>query len=174
MSITDQHRKEYLSRAYIHAVAAKAGYACARPDPDYGLDLQVRDIDEEYINETQTDYQDYGYTLDISAKSTYNVRFIGDYIHYDLDIKAYNNLIKEKRGTPAILVLYRMPFEEDHWLSIQEDNTVLKYCGYWVSLRGEPLSTSSSTQVVKIPKNQIFCEPSLKALMTKVRNGEYL
>ena len=174
MSITDQHRQEYLSRAYIHAVAAKAGFSCARPDPDYGLDLSIRIVDEEEMSDDKTDFQDLGYVLDVSAKSTHNYRIIEDNIHYNLDVKAYNNLIKEKRGTPAILVLYCMPSEEADWLAVGEDRTVLKYCGYWRSLRSEPPTTSTSTQVVKIPKNQIFCESSLKVLMTKIRNGEYL
>jgi len=121
-----------------------------------------------------TDYQDYGYTLDVSAKSTHNIRTIENNIHYDLEIKAYNNLIKEKRGNLAILVLYWMPPEEVNWLSIRDDSTILKHCGYWQSLRGQSPSTSSTTQVVKISKDQIFCESSLKEIMEKVRNGEYL
>lgn len=174
MSITQQHRQEYLSRAYIQAVAAKAGYACARPEPDYGLDLQIRDIDEEYISEKETNYDDYGYVLDVSAKSTYNFKINNNSINYNLDIKAYNNLVRENRGTPAILVLYCMPSDEDNWLLVQEDSTILQHCGYWLSLRGEKPSQNSTKQVVKIPKNQIFCESSLKVIMEKVRNGEYL
>lgn len=174
MSITKQHRQELLSKAYIRAVAAKAGYSCAQPEPDYGLDLVIRDVDEDLNNDGRSTFQDYGYALDISAKSTHNVRIIDGYIHYDLEIKAYDNLIKEKRGTPAILVLYYMPTEEGEWLSIGNDSTILKYCGYWLSLRGKSPSTSSSTQVVEIPEGHIFCESSLKEIMDKVRNGEYL
>jgi len=174
MSITKQHRQEYLSKAYIRAVAAKAGYTCAPPDPDYGLDLVIRDVDEEDDGNGKTVLQDYGYALDVSAKSTYIARIIDDCIHYDLEIKAYDNLIKEQRGTPAILVLYHMPIEETDWLSVGNDITILKHCGYWQSLRGKPPSTNSSTQVIEIPRSQVFCESSLKGIMNKVRSGEYL
>ena len=164
MGITKQHRQEYLSRAYIHAVAAKAGFSCARPEPDHGLDLEIRDVDEEDMGDGTTDFQDYGYALDVSAKSTQNIRIVNNNIHYDLDIKAYNNLIKEKRGTPAILVLYCMPSEEADWLSIAEDSTTLKHCGYWQSLRGKSPSPGSSTQVMKYQRIKYFANHHLKYL----------
>lgn len=36
--ISEEHKKEHLSRAYIHAITAKAGHIFEPPICDYGVD----------------------------------------------------------------------------------------------------------------------------------------
>jgi hypothetical protein len=40
--LSKARRQEAPSRAYVQAVAASAGLAVSRPDPDYGIDLSPR------------------------------------------------------------------------------------------------------------------------------------
>ena len=145
MSLTREHRQEALSFAYISAVAAKAGYNCGRrPGYDYGIDIEIGSI--EQIGQRRADL---GYTLNIQAKASYNFTISdGDQIRYDLEVDTYNKLILKDRGIPAILVLYCMPSDESEWLSIYENCTTLRHCGYWISLRGMPASTNRTTQRV--------------------------
>lgn len=75
---------------------------------------------------------------------------------------------------PAILVLYCMPANDDDWLSVYENCTTLKHCGYWISLKGKPESNNSSTQSIKIPKEQMFTESTLTSIMEHIKNGEVL
>ncbi|RZN15473.1 MAG: DUF4365 domain-containing protein [Methanosarcinales archaeon] len=170
MSLTREHRQEDLSSAYISSVAAKAGYNCGRPSGhDYGIDLEIGDV--EQIGKRRVDV---GRRLHIQAKASHNFINSNDdnCIHYDLKIGTYNTLILEDRANPAILILYCMPSDEDDWLSVYEECTTLRHCGYWMSLRGMPASTNRVTQGIKIPKEQMFTDSSLKSIMDRIKGGE--
>jgi hypothetical protein len=169
MSLTREHRQEDLSFAYISAVAAKAGYNCYRMGGhDYGIDLEIGDVAQ--IGKRRVDV---GHRLHIQAKASHNFINSDDdnCILYDLKINTYNTLILEERGNPAILVLYCMPSDEDSWLSVYEKYTTLRHCGYWVSLRGLPASTNEETLRIKIPKEQMFTDLSLKSIMDRIEGG---
>jgi hypothetical protein len=169
MSLTREHRQEALSFAYISAVAAKAGYNCGRRSGyDYGIDIEISGV--EQIGHRKVDL---GYTLNIQAKASHTFTTSDDYIIYDLEVDTYNMLILKDRGIPAILVLYCMPDGEDKWLSIYENYTTLRHCGYWISLRGMPASTNKATQRIWIPKEQRFTESSLQSIMARIKGGGY-
>jgi hypothetical protein len=149
MSLTREHRQEDLSLAYILAVAAKAGYDCSSfSRHDYGIDIQlscVEQIDHKRVP-------------------------CGPILH---DVRAYNILIREDRFLTAILVLYCMPSDAGKWLSVYERSTTLRYCGYWLSLRGLPAPTNKTKRRIKIPKEQRFTESSLSSIMTRIKGGGF-
>lgn len=111
----------------------------------------------------------------IQAKASHNftISSDGNYIIYDLKVDTYNMLIREDQDTPAILVLYCMPRDEDEWLSIYENCTALRHCGYWMSLRGMDPLTNEGTRRIKIPKEQRFTNSSLKSIMARIEGGGY-
>lgn len=166
MSMTQEHCQEDLSCAYISAVAAKAGFNCGPfHGHDYGIDRVISFV-EKLDNKMVT-----AHPLYIQVKATYN--FIDDNpencIIYDLDVGAYNMLIREDIGIPIILVLYCMPRDENEWVSVEEQNTTLKYCGYWISLRGNPRTQNTSKIRIRIPKERIFNELALKSIMNEIK-----
>ena len=172
MSLTRQHTQEDLSLAYILAVAAKAGYDCSSfSRHDYGIDIQLSCV--EQIDHTRVPC---GPILHIQAKASHNFTISDDdnHIVYDLKVDVYNMLIRENQDTPAILVLYCMPSDEDKWLSIYENCTALRNCGYWLSLRGMPDSTNEATQRIIIPKKQRFTDSYLQSIMTRIEGEGYL
>lgn len=168
MGVTREHRQEALSFAYISAVAAKAGYNCGPPPGyDYGIDIEIGGV--EQIDKRRVDL---GYRLNIQAKASYNFTISDDNcVLYDLKVDAYNMLIREDRRIPAILVLYCMPNDENEWLLVYEECSTLRYCGYWISLRGMPASTNTETQRIRIPKKQMFTETSLTSIMKRIKGG---
>ena len=171
MSLTREHRQEALSFAYISAVAAKTGYNCGRfPGYDYGIDIQINSLKQ--IGRKKVSW---GPILWIQAKASHNftISIDGNHIIYDLKVDTYNMLIREDQDTPTILVLYCMPRDEDKWLSIYENCTALRHCGYWMSLRGMDSSTKKEHQRIKIPKEQRFTDSSLKSIMARIEGGGY-
>lgn len=115
-----------------------------------------------------------GIPLRIQAKASYDFADNNDgYISFDLKSRNYNILAKDQKGFPIILVLYCMPKEEKEWLNVLSEGTTLKHCGYWLSLRGERLSKNKNTVSIKIPKDQIFSENSLKSIMTNIQERGY-
>lgn len=67
-----------------------------------------------------------------------------------------------------------MPSEDHEWMSIDENNTILKHMGYWKSLRGETRSSNRQTVRITIPKTQIFDESALKLIMNTVQERDIL
>jgi len=67
-----------------------------------------------------------------------------------------------------------MPSDEDGWLSVYEEYTTLRHCGYWISLRGLPASANKETQRIRIPKEQMFTDLSLRSIMDRIGGGVLL
>jgi hypothetical protein len=173
MSLTREHIQEDLSVAYISAVAAKAGYDCGNCQKhDYGIDLEINPIEIGDEGERYT----YGMPLRVQAKASYGVDLShDDFIKFNLRARNYNILARDTgRGPPSILVLYCMPPEDHDWLSIEENHTTLKHCGYWASLRGKDLTRNTSTIGIKIPRAQVFNESSLKQIMEMIQSEGHL
>ena len=52
----------------------------------------------------------------MQLKATTNIVPKNGKIYYDLEVKNYNDLIRENIGTQRILILYAMPKDRDLWL----------------------------------------------------------
>ncbi len=169
MSLTPEHVQEDLSVAYIRAIAAKAGFNCGRPGGhDYGTDLEISlvEIDEDGKRDST------GRSLRIQAKATYTVDLSCEGpITYRLKRSDYNKLAKETGyASPRILVLYCMPRDDKEWLDVRDhQQAVLKNCGYWLSLRGRERTKNKDKISVKIPKDHVFNESSLRWIMSTIQ-----
>jgi Domain of unknown function (DUF4365) len=163
--LTQQHRQEALSRAYIQAVASKLGMSCSIANFDYGIDLTVNHITriDEYYSES-------GFKLDIQAKSSVNTTIDNDTVSYALNVRAYENLRIDIDGmTPRILVLLLLPEQETEWLEQDEERLILRRCAYWICLKGYGPTTNSSTITVTIPRANLFNAEGLHSLMDRIR-----
>ncbi|MGA9100266.1 MAG: DUF4365 domain-containing protein [Methanotrichaceae archaeon] len=171
MSLTREHTQEDLSVAYISAVAAKAGFDCLPfGKHDYGVDLQIIPIE---VGDDNVRYPD-GIPLLIQAKASHNFRIDENDILYDLKVRNYNILAKVRKGYPYILVLYCMPTDENDWLKVDDESTILKHNGYWKSFQGEPESNHAQSVRIAIPRDQKFTESALKSIMAKVQEEDGL
>lgn len=168
--LPSQFRKEQISFAYVQAIAAKAGFKCTKKDVDCGIDMTI-----DYVQETISGkFRDTGEVLNLQIKSTANIIVDGEYIVYDLEIDNYNDLIRTDIGNPLILVLYCMPTDENSWVCVSTEETTLKHCAYWCSLRGLPYSENDRTKRIRISENQIFDDGALKEIMEKIREDEFI
>jgi hypothetical protein len=171
MSLTPEHIQEDLSVAYISAVAANAGFDCAiYPNRhDYGTDIIITPIEIDEDGNRQPS----GRTLRIQAKATYTVDpSCNSHITYKLKKTSYNKLVKDTGiASPYILVLYCMPRDDKDWLSVHDhQQTVLKHCGYWISLKGRERTKNTDKISINIPKDHVFNETSLKYIMKTIQN----
>ncbi len=121
--ITDQHMKEGMSRAYALAVGYKAGMNCSVGfEFDYKVDGTYREVEILPNNKMS----DSGWSIDFQLKASKNITVKEEYITYDLDADAYNDLVKKDRGMPRILILMKLPDDNEDWLHITEENTIFK------------------------------------------------
>lgn len=165
--MTDEHRMELLSRAYVQAVAAAARCMWSVPEPDYGVDLTVR-----RVGRRSGRYMPVGRAVDLQLKSTTAAVPHPDRVGYDLDIRAYDILRRSTRTAPALLLLYVLPADPADWLDQTEDRLQLRGCAYWLSLRGEPASANASTVRVWFPRTHAFTAAALERIMSAAGRGE--
>lgn len=152
-------RKERLSLAYIHAVAARAGFQVLEPKVDFDS------VDGILRSTTGKRPQ-----IEFQAQCTSQDLLKADHLAYPLKLKNYEEL-RAERVNPIILIVVLLPEQEADWLSHSEDELVMRRCGYWLSLYGEPAVSNTSQVTVKLPRTQMFGVEQLSQLMARAETG---
>lgn len=169
--ITIQHVEEGLSKAYVLAVGCRAGMLCNVDFSfDYGIDGTYREV--EYRPDSRRKYFDSGFSLDFQLKASKNIEVVDNNIIYDIDSDTYNELIQSNRGTPCILIVMKLPNDDTTWLDINEEESILRNCAWYVSLEGKKKTENKKKIRIKIPKKQILTPNALINLMEMVKEGE--
>lgn len=165
--MTDNHRMEALSRAYAQAVAAVCGCTCARPEPDYGVDLWLRQVEFRHKR-----WQETGPNLYVQLKSTSGAIVTPTEVGYDLKADDYNLLRRTTRKAPSLLVLLVLPADKTAWVDHTEERLEIRRCVYWLSLRGLPASKNTSSIRVHIPRANQFTPAALTRIMKAIQRKE--
>jgi hypothetical protein len=158
MGVTD--REEALSRAYVAAVAAGAGYLTSIMDFDRdGVDIQIR------AGGTMRP------SLDIQLKATVNLReATGGVFRFPLKRRNYDLLLAETM-IPRILVVLHLPKDQADWVDVRADCLILRRCAYWTTLSGLSETANKESVTILIRTSNLFDVDSLKALMQQARKG---
>ena len=156
--MSDNQRKAELSKAFIAALAARAGYALQPgPDPDTdSVDVTIRSGPPNR------------YAIDIQLKATARPEESHDGLHFRLKRKNYNDLVDPSRSVPLLLLVLELPVDESRWLECSPDRMIMRKCGWWFSLVGEnPIDAESKTVI--IPHTQRIGESGLAPLFAHAR-----
>jgi hypothetical protein len=162
-------QKEQFSYAYIYAVASTPGYSfqiAAKPLDFDGIDIILAGGSGGGIIRYPR--------LELQVKCTSLDLVSNDIIRYPLPLKNYNELRVENVQTPRILAIVVVPDNPDNWLTQSRQELCLRYCGYWVSLRGQPPTQNQTSVTISIPQQNIFNVEDLKTLMQRIEAGEIL
>ncbi len=163
MAIPVSHMKERLSVAYVRAVVARAGALYLSSDgTEYGTDAIVQKV--KLLPNGR--YTGTGWSFRCQLKATTTWEESGQYILYDLDVDAYNKLV-EWEGNSCILIVLRLPQNQDEWLTLDENSLKLRNCCYWAHLTGAP-SANRSTVRISIPRNQLFSPEAVNTLLDSI------
>lgn len=173
MPITQQHIQEDLSRSYVQAIAAKAGVTLSLQgrNHDYKVDgtfHQVSCIDNKLVES--------GFNLDFQLKATINAIYDYTSIKYDLDAATYNAHVKRNNNANAasiVLIILALPKDSDTWLSLSEEELVLKKCCYWIFLKGLKASNLIRKRI-KIPRCNQLTPRQVTQFLDKLTAGEVL
>jgi hypothetical protein len=160
-------QKQQLSVAYVHAVAARAGYACqVQHVDDDSIDVQV--AARGWIHEQSVCVSP---RLDLQLKATALPPLAGDHLPFPLPVKNYNDL----RGltlVPRVLVVLHLPLDSSNWIEQSESEMQSRHCAYWLSLFQQPETQNSSTVTVHLPRQQMLTVDALRGLMEGVSRGQ--
>lgn len=177
MVLTIQHTKEGLSRAYVSAVAYKAGVNLSLGDDgfDYGVDGTFK-----AISWVQNKRRNSGVNLEFQMKATQQWRLDGADIVYNLVVPAYRDLVlrmrdyrSERNCLPKILVLFCLPTTDAGWVECASEALTLRHCCYWSILEGDPrenLSAASKIQI-RIPATQQLTPDAVRELLLRVKEN---
>jgi hypothetical protein len=173
MSIQKQDIESELSYAYLHAVAAKAGFACQVSDrlsDNHGIDATVRVLEKMSAESILTDF-----TIDIQLKATIQdlVEADGRY-SYSIPVAQYDKLRSVSAANQKLLVVFRLPADPSEWLKLGEDQLIMKRCAYWVSLRGAPDISGQKSTTVRVPRQNVFSPDAFRGIAKARSIEEYL
>ncbi|MGF1525256.1 MAG: DUF4365 domain-containing protein [Candidatus Competibacterales bacterium] len=156
-------KKERFSLAYIQAIAAHAGFDVAEPK-----------LDRESIDGTLISHTGRRPRIDFQVKATARPLMRSDQLAFPLSLKNYNDL-RSDCLVPRILIIVLVPENEMQWLlHNQEEELILRHCGYWLSLANAKATDNNTTVTVHIPRSQIFDGHSLARLMHNANEGNPL
>lgn len=168
--LTDQHIAEALSRAYVRAIAGRAGLNLAIREYDYGVDGS---FDEVIVRQNRR--VESGFSLSFQLKASTQWQLNSTHIVYDLEAKTYNDLILRRSmraAIPCILILLALPSDPTQWLMCEESEIRLRGTCYWEYLGGNLTENRSSVRI-RIPRCQRLNPESLLTLMENVKTGEW-
>ena len=165
--MTEEHIKESISLRYIELIAAFNGYKTSSSYPDYGTDLDIKEVDYRLEN-THKRYLETGRELKLQLKATTENAIIreNEFIKYDLDAVTFNDLIKRRTSkNPLILILFILPSDKFNWINVSDNELVTKKCAYWYSPDSvETLTTNIATKRISIHKNNLISNETINQL----------
>lgn len=162
MLLTENNIKAELSYAYLHAVAAKAGFGCestGRHSDSAGVDARVHLKERLDPRSVHTNF-----TINVQLKATSNQPSLENerYSYFLDDVAKYDEL-KERSGPfPTLLVVLFLPENAEEWLQLTDDALVARRCAYWTSLWDAPTSKNLTGQTVYLPKACILTPNGLR------------
>lgn len=163
--MTPEQQKEEISKAYIHAVAARCGFAVAYWSQDHGridMTLSAGGVVGSGLKARPK--------LDLQLKCTGRQDLSGDgFVSWTLERDHYDDL-RRCATTPHILVVLLLPADMNDWISHTNDQLILRRCAFWLNLSGmDPRETDTVT--VRVPLTQPFSPDQLAAMMARVSAG---
>lgn len=163
-----QSIEELLSVSCVSAIIARSG--CA-PNPiahDFGVDLEVRNIANDGSRRI-----DVGAFLSLQLKASMNWTLEPDHVVFDLEAEAYNRLVFQNANAtiPCALVLCCLPPDPESWMSVCEDDFILRKCCYFYFIDGER-TTNTSSKRIRIPRGQLLTPDALVKLKADLYEGQ--
>ena len=158
--MTEADQKEALSRVYAKAIAAHAGYDALEYDLDRdGIDLRIQAGGAMRP------------AIELQLKATVNLARRDDgCFHFRLKRRNYD-LLRDATQTPRLLLVLDLPKEKSRWLTISEDELILRRRAYWLNLEGDQETNNLSSVTVQIPRKNVFDVENLHSLMEQSREG---
>lgn len=160
--MTPEQQKEEISKAYVHAVAARHGFKIGTWSTDDGcLDVTIGaagTLGGGTIGNPK---------IDLQLKCTSQKRLVKPgYVSWQLDGDHYRRLVAPS-STPHLLVVLVLPEDSAKWIEHSVQRLLLRRCAYWLKMTGRSTSSQAS-KTVRLPKTQVFSPDELLAMMTKI------
>ena len=173
MPFTQNDIIEQLSYAYLHAVAAKAGFACevvvSRLVDGAGVDARVswkERFDEASVH-TNADLR-----IQLKATTATPAKENGKFSYFLKDVERYDELRVPGGPFPTLLVVLFLPENALEWLTLDHNALMARRCAYWVSLWDAPATPNRSGVTVYLPEANILTPANLREVVRRLSLDE--
>lgn len=162
--LTTEDQEERLSLVYAKALAARAGYVTSVPDLDRdSVDLRVQAGGSGHP------------ALDLQLKATTNLGASRNGSRpFPLSIKNYDEL-RGPTQTPRLLSVLELPSDKSQWMTVTEEELILRRRAYWLNLQTDKYGEKSGqkTTTIYLPDRNLLNVGTLRDLMDKSRRGDF-
>jgi hypothetical protein len=159
----DGDRKEQFSRAFLHALATKAGIVLADPKSDRdSIDVALLALDDFPMRPR----------IEAQLKCT-ELEASGSELSYPLSLKNYNDL-RLPTHVPRLLIVVMVPRSLEDWITLTPDEMTLRYRALYLSLLGRGEVPNEETVRVRLPADNRLDPEVLRDLMGKADRREPL
>ncbi|TGM62987.1 DUF4365 domain-containing protein [Leptospira meyeri] len=161
-------KKELFSIAFIQSLTAPLGFNPSTPKIDndsVDIEFTANDIPGGIIRDPSLRFQ---------LKCTKKIPSVDDYLHFALPIKNYKDLRGSDFLCPRYLIVITTPENANDWINATDSNLILKYCGYYYSLKDEPESDNKDSVTLRIPKTNLLTPEILFEMMLLASKGLWL
>jgi hypothetical protein len=162
-------RAQALNKAYVQAIAAKAGVVIYEPKDDFGTDLAFAKVTRRQSGR-RTDTK--SIIVPFQLKASKDWAFRGDTVIYDLEAKNYNDMVDE--SSMEVLILMCLPATFDEWLYQDEECLRLHKCCYYWQPSDHIETPNENTIRIVIPRSQIFTSEALTRLLDQAQARVHL
>jgi hypothetical protein len=167
--LTGNEQKQQLSVAYVHAVAARAGYACQV----LNVDMDSVDVVISASGKVHDRSVILSPRLAVQLKASSSLSLKLNHLMFPLPRKNYDDLRRDTL-VPLILVVLMLPKEPAQWLELTEECMISRHCAYWTSLRGYAETRNSRTVSVRLPRSRLFSVDQVQEMMSRISRQEDL
>ncbi len=160
--------QEEISKAYLHAVAAKCGFAVAAWTQDHGgVDTTIGAasiVGAGCLARPKVDIQ-------LKATTVQDIEH-DDFVSWTLALEHYDSL-RAAAICPHLLVVLLLPRNIDKSVEHTTEQLVIRRCAYWVKMTGmPPARPGAKSQTVRLPKMQVFSPDGLRDILTRISQGD--
>ena len=174
MPLTENDIKAELSYAYLHAVAARAGFGCevaGRHSDNAGVDAYIR-VKERLSAESL--HTNFAFEVQLKATGRPTAPEAGKLSYWLDDVGRYDELRERSGPMPKLLVVLFLPENAAEWLEHSEVSLVIKRCAYWVSLWDAPASANKKGQTVYLSETNVLSAEGLRSVARRLSREEEL
>jgi hypothetical protein len=163
-----QKQKEEFNHAYVCALAAHAGLnrsASAVDDDSIDVSFKSKGYIGHPVRSPQIEFQ---------LKCTSQDLIDGNVIKFPLPRKNYDDLRGDDFASPRYLLVLLVPSTIDKWVAHNEKHIALYNNCYWLSLRNAAPTENAVSITVEVPLMQRLTSGTLKHMMDRASDGEWL